>query len=49
LIGMRERLSLVDGECMIDSRPGAGTRIIARVGLRPDLTRAAAERQAHSA
>ena len=49
LIGMRERLSLVDGECMIDSRPGAGTRIIARVPLRPDLTRAAAERQAHSA
>ena len=49
LIGMRERLSIVDGECMIDSRPGAGTRIIARVPLRPDLTRAAAERQAHSA
>jgi len=37
LIGMRERLSLVDGECMIDSRPGAGTRIRARVPLHRDL------------
>jgi signal transduction histidine kinase len=34
LIGMRERLSLVDGECLIESRPGAGTRIRARVPLR---------------
>ena len=34
LIGMRERLSLVDGECLIASRPGAGTRIRARVPLR---------------
>ena len=24
LIGMRERLSLVDGECLIESQPGAG-------------------------
>jgi signal transduction histidine kinase len=34
LIGMRERLSLVDGECLIESHPGAGTRIRARVPLR---------------
>jgi signal transduction histidine kinase len=34
LIGMRERLSLVDGECRIESQPGAGTRIRARVPLR---------------
>jgi signal transduction histidine kinase len=34
LIGMRERLKLVDGECTIESRPGAGTRIHARVLLR---------------
>ena len=34
LIGMRERLSLVDGECFIESQPGAGTRIRARVPLR---------------
>jgi signal transduction histidine kinase len=34
LIGMRERLSLVGGECLIESQPGAGTRIRARVPLR---------------
>ena len=34
LIGMRERLSLVDGECFIESQPGAGTRIRACVPLR---------------
>ena len=45
LIGMRERLSLVDGECMIDSRPGGGTRIIARVRCILTSSRAAAERQ----
>jgi signal transduction histidine kinase len=33
LIGMKERISLVDGECTIESRPGAGTRIRARVPL----------------
>ena len=33
LIGMRERLSLVHGECTIDSCPGRGTRIRARVPL----------------
>jgi signal transduction histidine kinase len=37
LVGMRERLSLVDGECAIESRPGAGTRLRARVPLRPDI------------
>jgi signal transduction histidine kinase len=33
LIAMRERLSLVDDECQIESQPGAGTRIRARVPL----------------
>jgi signal transduction histidine kinase len=33
LIGMKERLCLVDGECAIDSRPGAGTRVSVRVPL----------------
>ena len=34
LIGMMERVRLVDGECTIESRPGAGTHIRARVPLR---------------
>jgi PAS domain S-box-containing protein len=38
LIGMRERLSLVHGECTIDSRPGGGTRIRVRVPLHQDLS-----------
>ncbi len=38
LIGIRERLSLVHGECTIDSRPGGGTRICARVPLHQDLS-----------
>ena len=33
LVGIRERLSLVHGECAIDSSPGGGTRIRARVPL----------------
>ena len=33
LISMHERLNLVHGEMMIESRPGAGTRICARVPL----------------
>jgi signal transduction histidine kinase len=33
LIGMMERMRLVDGECTIESRPGGGTRIRARVPL----------------
>jgi PAS domain S-box-containing protein len=36
LIGMRERLSLVNGECAIDARPGRGTLIRARVPLDQD-------------
>ena len=48
LIGMRERLSLVHGECMIDSRPGGGTRIIARVPFALTI-REAAEPPGHSA
>jgi PAS domain S-box-containing protein len=37
LVGMRERLSLVGGECSIESRPGAGTRFRARVPLPPGI------------
>jgi PAS domain S-box-containing protein len=33
LVGMQERLSLVHGEIAIDSRPGAGTQVRARVPL----------------
>ena len=36
LVGMRERLSLVNGECAIDARLGSGTTIRARVPLRQD-------------
>ena len=35
LIGMKERISLVDGEFAIDSAPGAGTRIRAHVPYSP--------------
>jgi PAS domain S-box-containing protein len=34
LVAMRERLSQVDGECTIESQPGGGTRIRARVPVR---------------
>ncbi len=34
LIGMRERLKAVGGDCAITSRCGAGTRILARVPIR---------------
>ena len=34
LLGMRERLALVDGRLKIESRPGAGTTIVAEVPLR---------------
>ena len=33
LIAMKERLSLLGGECSIESRPGEGTRVRARVPL----------------
>ena len=33
LIHMRERLTLVDGELLVESRPGAGTTVIARVPI----------------
>jgi two-component system sensor histidine kinase UhpB len=36
LFGMRERLALVGGQLVIDSTPGRGTRIHARVPSRPD-------------
>ncbi len=35
LFGMQERLSLVGGQLVIDSAPGAGTRVNARVPLEP--------------
>jgi signal transduction histidine kinase len=38
LLAMRERIGLVNGVCAIESRPGAGTRIIARVPLCPAAT-----------
>ncbi|MGC2788406.1 MAG: PAS domain-containing protein [Roseiarcus sp.] len=34
LAGMRQRLSLVDGELLIDSAPGSGTSIVARAPLK---------------
>ena len=34
LAGMRQRLSLVGGELLIDSAPGGGTRIVARAPLK---------------
>ncbi|MDP8925198.1 MAG: hypothetical protein M3O34_20330, partial [Chloroflexota bacterium] len=33
LLGMRERISLVSGQCEVASRPGEGTRVVARVPL----------------
>jgi signal transduction histidine kinase len=33
LIGMRERLMAVGGDCSISSRAGAGTKVVARVPL----------------
>ena len=35
LSGMRERCALLGGRCEVRSRPGAGTRIVAEVPLRP--------------
>jgi two-component system, NarL family, sensor histidine kinase UhpB len=35
LFGMQERLALVGGQLVIDSAPGLGTRIHARVPARP--------------
>jgi signal transduction histidine kinase len=34
LAGMRQRLSLADGELLIDSAPGGGTTIVARAPLK---------------
>jgi signal transduction histidine kinase len=34
LLGMRERLALVDGRLEIESRPGHGTTLVAEVPLR---------------
>ena len=40
LAEMRERLNLVSGECTIESRPGAGTRVWVRVPMRADVHQA---------
>jgi PAS domain S-box-containing protein len=37
LLGMRERLELVGGELTLESAPGAGTTVIARIPLRANL------------
>src|SRR4029077_14909300 len=37
LVAMRERLQALGGACVIDSRPGAGTRVRAFVRLNTDL------------
>ena len=34
LLGMRERLALVDGQLEVETRPGAGTTVVAEVPLR---------------
>jgi signal transduction histidine kinase len=33
LLGMRERLSLLDGTCTVESQPGQGTRVLIRLPL----------------
>lgn len=33
LVGMRERAGLVGGQCTVESRPGQGTRVVARIPL----------------
>jgi two-component system sensor kinase len=33
LLGMRERVALIDGRLEIESRPGAGTTVVAEVPL----------------
>jgi two-component system, NarL family, sensor kinase len=44
LIGMRERLIAVGGDCVISSRRGAGARIVAQVPIRRGRAEAANER-----
>ena len=34
LVGMRERLALLNGELTISSAPGDGTRLVARIPVR---------------
>ncbi len=46
LFGMKERINLVGGWCVIDSQPGQGTKVVARV---PIMSSAAhAEDKSHS-
>jgi signal transduction histidine kinase len=42
LTSMKERLKLVRGECSIDSEPGQGTTVLARVPLSDETTTAGA-------
>jgi signal transduction histidine kinase len=37
LVSMRERLQLVDGTMVIESEPGRGTTILARVPIKTDV------------
>jgi PAS domain S-box-containing protein len=43
LMGMTERVRLAGGSCSIESRPGGGTRIEARLPIPADASRSAAE------
>jgi PAS domain S-box-containing protein len=43
LVGMTERVRLAGGSCSIESRPGGGTRIEARLPIPADSSRPAAE------
>lgn len=38
LLGMRERLALVGGDLVVESKPGKGTRILARAPLTPPIS-----------
>jgi hypothetical protein len=47
---MRERLKLVAGELVIDSKPGSGTTVVARVALRSGVPADAPDtREVHTA
>lgn len=45
LLGMRERLSLLGGTCVVESQPGSGTRVVIRLPLAKAST---AERAEHA-
>ena len=47
MVAMRERLTLVNGECTIESRPGDGTRVRASIPIRTELLAPPIERPDH--